>query len=145
MSNKFYYTWQDFDNHVDDIVNNFGQGSVKPHVIGIHRGSLPLAVKLSNQFNNGMSIIKFQTRDGGDKVPSFILNEIPEEGPILIVDDIYDTGNTLNVIRKYMSGYKDRIAFVCLTENDLTTKPEDMTDVTTYRVTGGLWVVFPWE
>lgn len=145
-SKKLHYTWCDFEEDVKEIVEYF-DGFDSPHVVGIHRGSLPLAVKLSNIFNNGMSIYKFQTYgDNNDKMPISLLHEFPSEGPILIVDDIYDTGNTLNSLRKMLEGYDNRLHFVTLTTNEKVTKPEAMGDrVYSCRDTNGEWVQFCWE
>ena len=59
---KLYYDWQDYEvdmRRVKDFKFD--------HVVGIYRGSLPMAVHVSNVFDVPMSIVGFQTRDGKDK------------------------------------------------------------------------------
>ena len=140
-----YYDWFDFESDILDIEEEFLAEA--PHVVAVYRGSLPAAVKLSNAYENGMSIIRFQTRDGDDKTPEWIINEIPKEGKILIVDDIYDTGHTLEKIKEFLEPeYGNRLLFACLTINETVGKPESMAGlVHTYRQTHGSWVRFPWE
>lgn len=143
MNNKLHYTWDEFDHDVETIVQKFGKN--KPHVVGIHRGSLPLAVKLSNVLNNGMSIIKFQTRSGNDKIPKIILHEIPDSGPILVVDDIVDSGYTFEMIHELLCVKNcEDVKFLSLHNNNLINKRLNF-PVYTLRETDGKWVVYPWE
>ena len=57
--NKIYYEWTDYSADIKQVKNlEFD------HVVGIYRGSLPVAVHISNVFEVPMSIVGFQTRDG---------------------------------------------------------------------------------
>ena len=100
-----------------------------------------------------MSIVGFQTRDGEDKEPYWIHNatesvsieEYAEGQTFLVLDDIYDTGMTMNKV----------IEFVKKSRN----KPSPMPNVFGYCLFGktnaadivysnehdGSWIVFPWE
>ena len=141
-----FYEWNDFEKDANAIYKQYEK--LSPHVIGIYRGSLPLAITLSNGFSNGMSVIRFQTRDGNDKTPKFIVDEIPEEGNILVVDDIYDTGHTMEKLREFLieTISEDRLHFVCLHENEAVSKPESLNGIVqSYHTTQGKWVVYPWE
>ena len=91
---------------------------VNPHIVGIYRGSLPIAVHLSNLLKCPMSIIKFQAIDGDDKEPVFLLDNITDDSDLIVVDDIYDSGTTMRIIKPLLDN-----------------KHENM----------GKWVVFPWE
>jgi len=58
MTNKLYYSWQDYEDDIHDVsLLDFD------HVVGIYRGSLPMAVHISNLYNVPMSIVGMQTRD----------------------------------------------------------------------------------
>lgn len=144
MNNKVQYSWSEFDEDVQKIVEMY-KGE-KPHVIGVHRGSLPLAVKLSNIFNNGMSIVKFQTRSGSDKVPSMILNEIPNHGPILVVDDIVDSGYTFDMIHDLICDGENcnDVMFLAIHDNN-TIKKRLSFPVYALRETHGAWIEYSWE
>ena len=131
---KLYYEWSDYE---VDIM------SVKriefDHVVGIYRGSLPMAVHISNVFDVPMSIVGFQTRDGKDTEPYMIkAGKAPTQ--ILVVDDIYDSGYTMKSVIQFLSHYSaDRIQGFCLfgKENKLNVSYANEHD--------GSWVVFPWE
>ena len=131
---KLYYEWSDYE---VDIM------SVKriefDHVVGIYRGSLPMAVHISNVFDVPMSIVGFQTRDGKDKQPYMIKSgDAPTK--LLIVDDIYDSGYTMKEVIKMLSHYTaDRIQCFCLfgKKNNFNVSYANEHD--------GSWVVFPWE
>jgi|TARA_B110000263_G_C15216938_1_gene468000 hypoxanthine phosphoribosyltransferase len=149
INDKVYYSWKDYAKDMMDT------SWIKcDHVIGIYRGSLGMATHVSNARDVPMSIIGFQTRDGEDKEPYWIHNVLPEikidkeymtGQTILIVDDIYDTGNTMNNVIDFVK--KER------------TKPSPMPHVIGYCLFGkpnikditysqehdGSWIVFPWE
>ena len=76
------------------------------HVVGIYRGSLPMAVHISNVFEVPMSIVGFQTRDGKDNEPYMIhkTGEAPKQ--VLVVDDIYDSGYTMKKVIESLSHYR---------------------------------------
>lgn len=132
-SSKIKYSWTQYKKDVHYIADNIEF----KHVIGIYRGSLPIATHLSNLKDAELSIIGFQSRDGTDKEPKWLVNKIGNKvAPILLIDDIYDTGFTMKKIIKFI--HKD-VHPVCLygrPNND---------DVQFLHLNEGKWVVFPWE
>jgi len=148
-NNKVYYSWEDYnkDMKATDWITF-------DHVVGIYRGSLGMAAHLSNVRNVPMSIVGFQTRDGEDKKPYWIHNattadtswsELDEGQHILIVDDIYDTGHTMNNVQEFVKRERTkpstmpRVSGYCLfgkenAKNIVYSQPHD-----------GSWIVFPWE
>ena len=109
-----YFTWDEFDKSVEYIANQckFLEFS---GIYGIPRGGLCLAVALSHKLR---------------------VNLIPE--PLknsLIVDDVYETGITLNTLRN-IEGAK---FFVLFSKN----KPTWWNSV--YITEKSDWIVFPWE
>ena len=71
-SPKLIYKYGQYNKDIHYIAENIEFS----HVIGIYRGSLPIATHLSNIKNVKMSIIGFQTRDGKDKSPAWIINKM---------------------------------------------------------------------
>ena len=65
--NKIYYDWVDYTYDIKQV-----KDFKFDHVVGIYRGSLPMAVHISNVFDVPLSIVGFQTRDGKDKEPYMI-------------------------------------------------------------------------
>ena len=109
-----YFTWDEFDKSVEYIANQckFLEFS---GIYGIPRGGLCLAVALSHKLR---------------------VNLIPE--PLknsLIVDDVYETGITLNTL-KNIEGAK---FFVLFSKN----KPTWWNSVHVTEKSD--WIVFPWE
>ena len=80
---KTFITWNDYENHIDSIVNwvdssNLNLGAV----YGLPRGGLPIAVSLSHRLNLPLLMDYYDRKIVTDK-------------KILVVDDIADTGHTL--------------------------------------------------
>ena len=112
---KLIYKYSQYNKDIHYIADNIEFN----HVIGIYRGSLPIATHLSNIKNVKMSIIGFQTRDGKDKSPAWIINKMGHQvnKGILLVDDIYDTGTTMKSILKFIN--VESICLFWITENCL--------------------------
>ena len=109
-----YFTWSEFDKSVEHISNeckflNFSG------VYGVPRGGLCLAVALSH------------------KLKINLISE-PKKNS-LIVDDIYETGNTLKKLRDI----EGAMFFVLFSKS----KPTWWNTVTTSEKSE--WIVFPWE
>ena len=131
---KLYYDWQDYEVDMRRV-----RDFKFDHVVGIYRGSLPMAVHVSNVFDVPMSIVGFQTRDGKDNEP-YMIKAGPSPEKMLIVDDIYDTGHTMKRVMGFLSHYSgDRIQGFCLfgKENNFNISYANEHD--------GSWIVFPWE
>ena len=131
---KIYYDWIDYSHDIKEV-----NALEFDHVVGIYRGSLPMAVHISNVFDVPMSIVGFQTRDGKDKQPYMIKSgDAPTK--LLIVDDIYDSGYTMKEVIKMLSHYSaNKIQGFCLfgKDNDV--------NVSCANIHDGSWIVFPWE
>ena len=108
------FTWREFDNSVEYITNKCKYLEFSG-VYGIPRGGLCLAVAISH------------------KLRVNLLSE-PEKNA-LIVDDVYETGNTLNTLKDI----EGAMFFVLFSK----IKP---TWWNTVNISGNSeWIVFPWE
>tara|TARA_B100000073_G_scaffold272502_1_gene232232 strand:- start:374 stop:838 length:465 start_codon:yes stop_codon:yes gene_type:complete len=149
---KVHYDWSDYESDMNSI-----DWLKFSHVIGIYRGSLPMATHISNVRDVPMSIIGFQTRDGSDKKPYWIYNamdwnDFKEQKTILIVDDIYDTGNTINKVKELIENsspyncskfdVQPNLLTYCLFGKDA---PDGTNLVYSNLHQEGDWVEFPWE
>ena len=146
--NKLYYSWKDYNKDMKAI-----EWLKFDHVVSIYRGSLIMGTHVSNVFDVPLSIVGFQTRDGNDKSPYWIHNatETTNLGPysdgqrILVVDDIYDTGYTMDSV----------INFVKIARNKPSAYPSvfgyclfgkyNSKSIVYSREHDGSWIVFPWE
>ena len=106
MTEKYNYYYDEYYKDVGDIVSRYKNIS-NIHIVGVYRGSLPIATHLSNVLECPMSIIKFQSRDGEDEKAEWLLNMTndkklhPKFFPkLIVIDDVYDTGKTFRAIKK---------------------------------------------
>ena len=109
-----YFTWSDFDKSVIDIANKCR--SIKfSGIYGIPRGGLCLAVALSHKLK---------------------INLISEpKKNCLIIDDVYETGTTLNPLKDI----EGAMFFVLFSK----IKPTWWNAV--FITEKSEWIVFPWE
>jgi hypoxanthine phosphoribosyltransferase len=110
----FRLTWNDFDQAVRWIADEFA-GSVQA-IYGEPRGGLPLAVALSHRL----------------AVP--LVTDLAIPG-VLWIDDIADTGKTLNIVR---SAFPHIQCAVWVKHNEHAI----FAPITLYT---DQWVLFPWE
>ncbi len=109
-----YFTWSEFDKSVDHIANKckFLEFS---GIYGVPRGGLCLAVALSHKLKINL-------------VSEPIKNS-------LIVDDIYETGHTLNTFKNI----EGAMFFVLISKINPTWWN------TVFKSEKNEWIVFPWE
>ena len=109
-----HFTWRDFDKSVEHIANKckFLEFS---GVYGVPRGGLCLAVALSHKLK--IKLISEPTKNS------------------LIVDDVYETGTTLNTFK----GIEGAMFFVIFSK----IKPSWWNTVHISEKSN--WIVFPWE
>ena len=147
---KLYYT---FDNLIDDLhilVDKIKNDNWEPDIIiGPCRGAYIPGVMLSHYYNKPFQGFIWQTRDGNIQDISG-LNKILDENMdknILIIDDINDSGLTLNGINdvilshKYTNNIKYAVLFNKTTSNfkEINYYSNEMT------LENNKWIVFPYE
>ena len=172
---KIYHTWQDIEGQTQEILRQISKDEWRPdYVVGLTRGGLVPANLISQYLGCRMETLKVSLRDGEQQETNCWMAEDAfgyasnGEGTttdpyfrkrILIVDDINDTGATLNWIRQdWMSscfatspvwdsiwGHNVRVA--CLYDNESSESELDVTysAVTINKAEEDSWIVFPWE
>ena len=146
MTDLYHYYYDQYTKDIRHWIQHF-EKFPRPHIVGIYRGSLPIATHLSNVLKCPMSIIRFQSRDGDDDKPEWGINNMgftaswktPGETTI-VVDEIYDTGHTMRAIQQ-MDEFKHHpsVIYQCL----FGSKNEDGVGYLNERISR--WFVFPWE
>lgn len=132
-------------------------------IIAPYRGGLPLGVKLSHILDLPLGVIEFQRLDGRNKNPirNLSIEPVGKDGfsfwthkKILLVDDICDTGITIEKIYKYLKSIKPNCEIVIITlfgSNDSREHLEkniknfDSINFKYLNDCSSKWVVFPWE
>lgn len=143
-THKVWYSWEDYMQDMRAI-----DWLKFDHVVGIYRGSLPMAVHISNTRDVPMSIVGFQTRDGTDKNPYWMHNATikteDEVQKILVVDDIYDTGYTMNSVIEFIKRNRTRPSAMPKVYGYCLFGKQNAKEIVYSNEHDGSWIVFPWE
>ncbi len=169
-SNKVYYTWKDVE-HMIMVINNlmYADNWRPDYIVGITRGGLPASTILSNMTNIPMYTldVRFRDNETGLLEPesnswmandAFGYNHDHTPKNILIVDDINDSGKTLEWIKKdwrtmcqpsssrWDEVWGQNVRFATLIDNDASSFNEvDYTAQEINKAEDPTWIVFPWE
>ena len=164
--NKIYYTWQDVEHHTQEILRQIHADAWRPdYVVGLTRGGLVPANLISQYLDCRMETLKVSLRDDTECESNLWMAEdafghemeIPKR--ILIVDDINDTGATLNYIREdwpsgcfpdnprwtEVWGSNVRVAVLVDNESSKSEVPISYSAVDINKAEQDSWIVFPWE
>jgi hypoxanthine phosphoribosyltransferase len=172
-----YLTWRDVENYTQEILRQIQSDGWRPdYVVGITRGGLVPANLISQYLGVRMETLKVSLRDGSesesnlwmaedafgyDNQPSIGADEINSvlAKNILIVDDINDSGATLNWIRQdwpsgclpnderwnQVWGNNVRVAVLVDNESSHCELPIAYKGRTINKLNDPCWVVYPWE
>lgn len=157
---KVYYSWQQVQGAVLEISRQMSIHNWKPdYIVGITRGGAIPAVLLSQYTGIPMRPLQVSLRDHGDCVSDLGMAEDAfANKQILIVDDINDTGATVNWIKKdwpsgcfpndakWNSVWGDNVRFAVLTHNQSSEfKDPDYSVWSVNKAEDDCWLVYPWE
>jgi hypoxanthine phosphoribosyltransferase len=164
--NKIYLTWQDVEHHTQEILRQICSDAWRPdYVVGLTRGGLVPANLISQYLGCRMETLKISLRDDTECESNLWMaedafgHEMEQPKNILIVDDINDTGATLNYIREdwpsgcfpdnprwtEVWGSNVRVAVLVDNEASTTTMPISYSAMDINKAEKDAWIVFPWE
>ena len=164
--NKIYYTWRDVEHHTQEILRQICSDSWRPdYVVGLTRGGLVPANLISQYLGCRMETLKVSLRDDTECESNLWMaedafgHEMDQPKRILIVDDINDTGATLNYIREdwpsgcfpdnprwtKVWGSNVRVAVLVDNESSKSEIPVSYSAVDINKAEQDSWIVFPWE
>jgi hypoxanthine phosphoribosyltransferase len=146
-----FIPYPEFVNDVQAVAAALEADGWKPdHIVGIGRGGLVPAAYLSHR--TGISLLSVDYSSG---VPSFAeelmekLAVATREGrTILLVDDINDSGGTIEALRNSLidHGADEKAVRVAVLIDNLRSRAKvDYRSRTIDRSTDKRWFVFPWE
>ena len=170
---KIYSTWQDVERQTQEILRQINLDRWRPdYVVGLTRGGLVPANLISQYLECRMETLKVSLRDGSEQESNLWMAEdafghsdydpmTSDNGRknILIVDDINDSGATLNWIREdWQSGcfskdkrwkevWGNNVRVACLYDNESSKSKLDVaySAITINKADKDVWIVFPWE
>ena len=171
---KVYYSWANINGAVIDIARQLQQNAWQPdYIVGITRGGAIPAVMLSQYLGVPMRPLQVSLRDDGTCVSDLSMAEdafgcAPENASgtlvdpayrknILIVDDINDSGATINWIKNdWPSGchpthivwenvWHNNVRFATLTNNLASKETVDYSVWEVNKAEEDCWLVYPWE
>ena len=164
--NKIYYTWRDVEHHTQEILRQIHADDWRPdYVVGLTRGGLVTANLISQYLGCRMETLKVSLRDDTECESNLWMaedafgHEMERPKRILIVDDINDTGATLNYIREdwpsgcfpdnprwtEVWGSNVRVAVLVDNESSKSEIPVSYSAVDINKAEQDSWIVFPWE
>jgi xanthine phosphoribosyltransferase len=172
---KIYYSWQDIENQTQEILRQLQRDAWRPdYVVGLTRGGLVPATLISQYLEVPMECLKVSLRDNEHGPESNLWMAEDAYGykvfdpmassdgrkQILIVDDINDSGATLNWIKQdWPSGcfpndherwdciWNDNVRVATLVDNEAS-KSElkiSYSAIDLNKAEEDVWIVFPWE
>jgi len=156
--NKVFYTWRDVESMTLDLIRAIDASEWRPdYVVGLTRGGLHSANLISQWYNIPMETLGVKLRDHVSTESNAWMAEdgLQTGKKILIVDDINDSGATINWIKDdwHSSVYKgnkeawgNNIRFATLVDNSASDADVDYSCVSINKLDDpDIWIVFPWE
>lgn len=179
---KYFVTWDEYRGLVAEVARQISVDNWRPdYIVGIGRGGLTAAVMLSHYFDVPMHSLKVSVReddydcesnlwmaeDACGIIPEEFRHTLPEDvkmspefkSNILIVDNINNTGNTLNWIRRdwqstcfpmapeWADVWGNNVRTAVLVDN-LSSNAElsvDYSGMEINKTDQPQWIVFPYE
>ena len=159
MSKVYLQDW-DISKHTKSIIQQMARSNWKPDlIVGLSRGGLIPAVNMSHYFDVPMWPLKVSLRDDKHvQDSSWMAEEAYKGARILIVDDINDSGATLDLIKKswIANHHPDDMTWnviwgtnvrVAVLVNNISSNFDDVTysGLEINKAEDDAWIVFPWE
>ena len=155
---KIYHDWNTIDRWCQRLALDILKTDWRPdYIVGLTRGGLVPAVRISHLLDIPMHTLQVQLRDGNQdcEMNCWMPEDVTKAKNVLIIDDINDTGETLAWIRDdwEKSVYKGDIEYwwhkrikVAVLVNNLASKESvDWCATDINKEEDPSWIVFPWE
>lgn len=149
---KRYVGWPHIDDYVNRVSFEMYKDNFRPdYIVGLARGGLIPAVLMSHRLDIPMKALKVSLRDHtDDNDHNWTMAEDAQAGAkILVLDDINDTGATLNwIVNDWkLSETQDNVKFAVLFDNLSSgfCREIDYCAKEINKAEDNEWIVFPWE
>ena len=158
---KVYYKDSTVKAWLHNIIRAMNSDGWQPdYIVGLTRGGLVPAAMLSHYLEVPMETLKVSLRDSdmGPESNLWMSEDAYEGKNILVVDDINDTGSTLNWIKedwqesslpnsnRWSKIWNGNVRFAVLINNEASDfKDVDYVGMNINKLEEPIWCVFPWE
>lgn len=162
--NKIYYSWLDIEKQITDIAVQIWQSNWRPdYIVGIHSGGAIPAVMLAKMLGIKSYSLDVRLRDGdqGPESNCWMSEDAfgydKDQTKILIVDDINDSGATIDWIKKDWRSsclpndpqwdlvWGNNVRVAVLVNNMSSSIEVEYHSVEIDKAEKDCWIVFPWE
>lgn len=147
--NTIQYSNNDLILHCDQIISSYEKDNGRPDlIVGIIRGGLVPSVYISHRSSSPLLTVNVSFRDNDILDESSFVpvdRYITEGKKVLFVDDLTDSGKTLEVISTRYNGIANVKTAVLLHNTGQTNCIPDYFGNIIDKTTDGRWIVFPWE
>ena len=109
--------------------------------VAINEGALDELLSISKKLNVGMYSKRTSYKPNSTITPQFLSNNFKETDNLAVIEDIYDTGNTIGLIQQLM---KDEYSNHSVSYYSLFGNKNDV-GVVYLREKNKKWISFPWE
>ena len=143
---KYYkYTWDNFDRDMSLLTRRIKYAKFVPKtLVALARGGLPAGVKLSHKLHAPLLIMsaKSYSKEQQGNLAFNVSFTRPMESPILLIDDITDTGVTMKAVYEYITSMGLEVKTATLFYKKRSTfRPDWYLN----EVGNPIWVKFCWE
>ena len=141
MTKKAYYDWSAIEGMTQDILQQTRDKQFDA-VVGLTRGGLTPAVLVSQYLDIPMHTLKISLRDHQEQESLAVLDKLSNQ-KVLVIDDINDTGATINYIKENWT--LNNLTYAVLINNEASDADVDYSSVDINKREDDVWIVFPWE
>ena len=158
---KTYLSWNDVEKHVNNLAVQLYKDNWKPdYIVGLHSGGNIPAVLLGKMLDIKTYSLDVRLRDGGGDGPesnAWMAEDAYNFKKILVVDDINDTGATINWVKndwpanalpldpRWYKIWGDTVRFAVMIDNEASEAHVNYSAVNINKAEKDEWIVFPWE
>ena len=153
---KRYHTWIDIEFACTNLYTKINESSYKPdYIVGLTRGGLIPATILSHKYDLPLFTLNVSLRDHARKERRlWMIEDALHKKNILIVDDINDSGNTINTIKAnweeafpgdWHKIWHNNVRFAVIDNNLGSKAVVDYYYHVLDKNVNDVWIVYPWE
>ncbi|KXA98680.1 xanthine phosphoribosyltransferase [candidate division MSBL1 archaeon SCGC-AAA259J03] len=139
-------TWHDIEKAIEALAVVIREEYNPDVIVGIARGGLVPSVRLSHLLNDLLMRVVhvkyYENVTETKEKPEIFWSDVEKlKGKVLIVDDVADTGSTLEVVLDHLKSRVEEDLRICT----IAYKPSSKIEPDYYIYETEKWIIFPWE